>query len=187
MSSNDEISTSLYLPFWREKSHWKVHWNVMVLVMVIVIVMVMVMVMAMDRKNQRRCRIWNPSSKLFRRQKVGMIERTLSRIIGLSIYFIPSSLRQHSVIPSSLHPFIPSSFHPFIPSSLHPLSVGKAVIISLLKFLTTTTILLQYVRLIPCIPITLGNFLKYTVFPGPSRCGRVRSGFSKVCNIIFSI
>ena len=107
MSSNDEISTSLYLPFWREKSHWKVHWNVMVLVMVIVIVMVMVM--AMDRKNQRRCRIWNPSSKLFRRQKVGMIERTLSRIIGLSIYFIPSSLRQHSVIPSSLRPFILSS------------------------------------------------------------------------------
>ena len=179
MSSNDEISTSLYLPFWREKSHWKVHWNVMVLVMVIVIVMVMVMVMAMDRKNQRRCRIWNPSSKLFRRQKVGMIERTLSRIIGLSIYFIPSSLRQHSVIPSSLHPFILSS--------LHPLSVGKAVIISLLKFLTTTTILLQYVPLIPCIPITLGNFLKYTVFPGPSRCGRVWSGFSTVCNIIFSI
>ena len=116
MSSNDEISTSLYLPFWREKSHWKVHWNVMVLVMVIVIVMVMVM--AMDRKNQRRCRIWNPSSKLFRRQKVGMIERTLSRIIGLSIYFIPSSLRQHSVIPSSLRPFILSSLHPLIPSSL---------------------------------------------------------------------
>ena len=118
MSSNDEISTSLYLPFWREKSHWKVHWNVMVFVMVIVIVIVMVMVMAMDRKNQRRCRIWNPSSKLFRRQKVGMIERTLSRIIGLSIYFIPSSLRQHSVIPSSLRPFILSSLHPLIPSSL---------------------------------------------------------------------
>ena len=90
------------------------------MVLVMVIVMVMVMAMAMDRKNQRRCRIWNPSSKLFRRQKVGMIERTLSRIIGLSINFIPSSLRQHSVIPSSLRPFILSSLHPFIPSSLHP-------------------------------------------------------------------
>ena len=88
------------------------------MVLVMVIVMVMVMAMAMDRKNQRRCRIWNPSSKLFRRQKVGMIERTLSRIIGLSINFIPSSLRQHSVIPSSLRPFILSSLHPFIPSSL---------------------------------------------------------------------
>lgn len=47
-----------------------------------------------------------------------MIERTLSRIIGLSIYVIPSSLRQHSVIPSSLRPFILSSLHPLIPSSL---------------------------------------------------------------------
>lgn len=38
-----------------------------------------------------------------------MIKRILSRIIGLSIDVIPSSLRQHSVIPSSLRPFIPSS------------------------------------------------------------------------------
>ena len=86
-----------------------------------VLVMVIVMVMVMDRKNQRRCRIWNPSSKLFRRQKVGMIKRILSRIIGLSIDVIPSSLRQHSVIPSSLRPFILSSLRPFIPSSLHRL------------------------------------------------------------------
>ena len=49
-----------------------------------------------------------------------MIERILSRIIGLSIDVIPSSLRHHSVIPSSLRPFILSSLHPFIPSSLHP-------------------------------------------------------------------
>ena len=47
-----------------------------------------------------------------------MIERILSRIIGLAI--IPSSLRHHSVISSSLHPFIPSSLRPFILSSLHP-------------------------------------------------------------------
>ena len=86
--------------------------------MILVMVIVMVMVMAMDRKYQLRCRIWNPSSKLFRRQKVGMIKRILSRIIGLSIDVIPSSLRQHSVIPSSLHPFVPSSLHPFVPSSL---------------------------------------------------------------------
>ena len=106
MSSNDEISTSLYLPFWREKSHWKVHWNVMVLVMVIVIVMVMVM--AMDRKNQRRCRIWNPSSKLFSRHDW---EDIISNywIIHLFYSIITSSAFRHPFIPSSLHPFIPSS------------------------------------------------------------------------------
>ena len=107
MSSNDEISTSLYLPFWREKSHWKVHWNVMVLVMVIVIVMVMVM--AMDRKNQRRCRIWNPSSKLFSRHDW---EDIISNYWIIHLFY--------SIITSSAfrHPFIPSSFHPFIPYRL---------------------------------------------------------------------
>ena len=70
-----------------------------------------------------------------------MIERILSRIIGLSIDVIPSSLRQHSVIPSSLHPlsvgvscdyFIVEithyhnhSFTICTPSSVYPDYLGK--------------------------------------------------------------